>query len=152
MKTLQSIFGENTPIYFNQTPQDKLTFVANLKQQGNKVMMIGDGLNDAGALKMSDVGVSVTENVSNFSPACDAILDATAFGKLYDFMQFSVKSVNIIKACYVISLTYNMVGLTIAVQGQLSPVFAAIFMPLSSINVMLFTTLTTNLIWEKRVK
>lgn len=148
MKTLQAIFGENTPIYFNQSPQDKLTFVANLKQQGHKVMMIGDGLNDAGALKMSDVGVSVTENVSHFSPACDAILDAAAFGKLYDFMQFSVKSVNIIKACYVISLTYNMVGLTIAVKGQLSPVFAAIFMPLSSITIMLFTTLTTNLIWK----
>ena len=151
MKTLQAIFGENTPIYFNQTPADKLEFVAAQKQLGHRVMMIGDGLNDAGALKTSDVGVSVTENISNFSPACDAILDANSFGMLYTFMRFALNSVNVIKACYAISLTYNIVGLTVAVQGQMSPVFAAIFMPLSSITVMLFTTFATNVLWQKRV-
>jgi len=149
MKALQEIFGAETPIYFNQSPQDKLAFVEAQKLAGHKVMMIGDGLNDAGALKASDVGVSVTEHISNFSPACDAILDASSFEKLYDFMRFSMKSVNVIKACYAISLTYNIVGLSVAVQGQLSPVFAAIFMPVSSITVMLFTTIMTNIIWQK---
>ena len=86
---LQAIFGTEVPLYFNQSPDDKLQFIAELKSKGHKVMMIGDGLNDAGALKMSDVGVSVTENVSSFSPACDAILDAKQFYRLGNFLKMS---------------------------------------------------------------
>ena len=102
--------------------------------------MVGDGLNDAGALKMSSIGVSITENVASFSPACDVILEASMLGKLASFLKFSKQSVNVIKACYAISLIYNLVGITITVQGKLSPVFTAILMPLSSITIMLFTT------------
>jgi len=141
-ESLEAIFGKNVPMYFNQSPNDKLQYIANLKSEGHKVMMLGDGLNDAGALKMSSVGVSVTENVASFSPACDAILDAKEFSRLGNFLQMSKISVRIIKACYAISLLYNIVGLTVTVQGKLSPVFTAIVMPLSSITIMLFTTLS----------
>jgi Cu+-exporting ATPase len=78
--------------------------------------------------------------VASFSPACDVILEASMLGKLASFLKFSKQSVNVIKACYAISLIYNLVGITITVQGKLSPVFTAILMPLSSITIMLFTT------------
>ena len=137
---LKAIFGNEVPLYFEQKPEDKLKFVADQKAKGYKVMMVGDGLNDAGALKMSSIGVSITENVASFSPACDVILEASMLGKLASFLKFSKQSVNVIKACYAISLIYNLVGITITVQGKLSPVFTAILMPLSSITIMLFTT------------
>ncbi len=141
---LQKIFGENTIMKFRQTPQAKLDFVKSLQQNGKKVLMIGDGLNDAGALKQSDVGISISENANNFSPACDGILESKSFGKLDEFINFAKTSKRIIIASFIISFIYNLVGIYFAVQGTLSPVIAAILMPLSSISVVVFTTFTTN--------
>jgi Cu+-exporting ATPase len=112
--------------------------------------MIGDGLNDAGALQASEVGVAVTDRVSHFSPASDAILDAESFDKIPLFLSFAKDSRNIIKASFALSFLYNIVGLTLAVQGLLSPVICAILMPVSSISVVIFTTLATNAVaWKK---
>ena len=111
--------------------------------------MVGDGLNDAGALAQSEVGIAVSENVNVFSPACDGILDASCFDRFYQFIQASVASVKIIKISIVLSFLYNIVGLYFAVTGQLSPVIAAILMPLSSISIIAFTTLSTNIIGRK---
>lgn len=147
---LKNIFPESTKIYFNQTPSDKLRFIKELQQQNKSVLMVGDGLNDAGALLQSDAGISISEDISNFSPACDAILDSGSFNKLSDFINFSKISVFIIKFNFVISFLYNLVGLSIAVQGKLSPLFAAILMPLSSISVVVFSTLSTNIIAKRK--
>src|SRR5690606_35079112 len=68
-----ALFGAKTPLHFNQSPLHKFQFVEQLRRPGKTVMMVGDGLNDAGALKNSDVGVAVVENVSAFSPASDII-------------------------------------------------------------------------------
>jgi Cu+-exporting ATPase len=65
-------------------------------------------------------------------------------GKLPDFLKFSKTSRNIIKASFVLSFTYNSIGVFFAVQGLVSPVFCAILMPVSSISVVVFTTLATN--------
>lgn len=106
--------------------------------------MIGDGLNDAGALQESQVGVAITDRVSHFSPASDAILDADSFAKIPAFLAFARDSRKIIKASFGLSFLYNIVGLSLAVQGLLSPVLCAILMPVSSISVVIFTTLVTN--------
>jgi Cu+-exporting ATPase len=108
------------------------------QQQDKKVMMIGDGLNDAGALQQSDVGLVITENLNNFSPSCDAILAADQLPKLPAFLQLARTAKRIVLAAYGLALIYNVIGLSFAVQGLLSPVIAAILMPLSSVTIVLF--------------
>ena len=134
---------------FNQKPEDKLEVVADLQQEHQKVMMIGDGLNDAGALAKSDVGIALSENINVFSPACDGILDASKFNKIGTYIKASKKAIKVIKYSFILSLCYNVIGLYFAVTGQLIPVMAAILMPLSSISIVVFTTISTNLIGNK---
>ena len=141
---LKRIFGTSAPIYFNQSPQQKLNYINVLQNENKTVLMVGDGLNDAGALKQSDVGISISENINNFSPACDGILEAGSFTKLKDFIKFSNVSRQIIIASFIISFIYNVIGIYFAVTGNLSPLFAAVLMPLSSITVVVFTTFATN--------
>ena len=137
-------------IYFKQSPSDKLNFINKIKSADNKVLMLGDGLNDAGALAQSDVGIAVTENISYFSPACDAILDAESFDKISSFLNFSRISIKIIYISFIISFLYNIAGLTFAIEGMLSPIVAAILMPLSSISVVSFATLATNFMAKRK--
>jgi Cu+-exporting ATPase len=149
---LSRLIPEGTRMYFDQKPEDKLKFIKTLQDQGKKVMMVGDGLNDAGALKQSEIGVAVAENVNVFSPACDGILDASMFGSLVDFFQLSRSGIRIIKWSFVLSLIYNVIGLGFAVTGHLAPVVAAILMPLSSISIVVFTTITTRFYGEQFLK
>ena len=146
---LKKLLPEGTKLLFNQNPFEKLNFMNSLQEKGNKVLMFGDGLNDAGAIKQSDVGISVTENVNNFSPASDAILKAEKFPKINKMLIFSRLSKKIVIISFIISFLYNVVGLSFAVTGQLSPVIAAILMPLSSISVVVFTTLAVNFTAKK---
>lgn len=146
---LEELLPKGTKLYFNQKPDDKLNFIKALQQKGKQVFMIGDGLNDAGALKQSNVGFVISENTNVFSPACDGILDATRFNKIGDFLNFSKKGIKIIKWAFLFSLFYNLIGLTFAVTGHLKPVVAAILMPLSSISIVIFTTIATQYAGKK---
>jgi Cu+-exporting ATPase len=148
-KNLLQYFGSDKSLYFNQNPFDKLNFIKDLQKNSKKVLMLGDGLNDAGALKQSDVGVSVAEDVNTFTPASDGIIEAEYFNKIPKFLKFSRMSVWIIIISFLISFLYNCVGLFFAVQGTLSPLIAAILMPVSSLTVVLFTMGTTALIGKK---
>jgi Cu+-exporting ATPase len=146
---LEALLPGLTPMYFDQSPEDKLFFVKELQDSKNRVMMVGDGLNDAGALAQSDVGIALAEDINVFSPACDGILDASKFEYLGSYLHASKKAMGIIRLSFVLSLLYNLVGLYFAVTGQLQPVIAAILMPLSSISIVAFTTVTTNWIGRK---
>jgi Cu+-exporting ATPase len=149
-KELMKFFSQENHLHFNQSPSNKLDFIVSLQKHNSKVIMLGDGLNDAGALKAANIGISVTENTAYFSPASDVIMDASMFEKLPSFLQFSKNTLKVIHASFMISLIYNIIGLSLAVQGTLSPLFAAILMPLSSITVIAFTTITTTLMAKKR--
>ena len=149
---LEAILPKDTEFIFNQKPEQKLEFIKNLQQNGQNVMMVGDGLNDAGALAQSNVGISISENVNVFSPACDAILDASEFSRLNYFLKLSQKSIFIINMSFVLSLLYNVVGLSFAVTGNLLPLVAAIIMPLSTITIVSFVTLMSNYFSNSNLK
>ena len=137
---LLPIFGRESALFFDRNPFDKLNFVRQLQESGQRVLMIGDGLNDAGALKQSDVGIAIADDVMAFAPSSDAILDGQQFRRLADFIRFARWSMNIIIASFILSFLYNVIGLSFAVSGTLSPLIAAVLMPVSSISVILFTT------------
>lgn len=141
---LEQLLPKGTELIFNQKPEQKLEFIKQLQDSGKNVMMVGDGLNDAGALAQSNVGISISENVNVFSPACDAILEATQFQKLNYFLKLSKKAMLVIKMSFGLSLLYNVVGLSFAITGNLEPLVAAIIMPLSTITIVSFVTLMSN--------
>lgn len=141
---LEAILPQGTELIFNQKPEQKLEFIKNLQQKGQNVMMVGDGLNDAGALAQSNIGISISENVNVFSPACDAILDAAEFEKLNYFLKLSKKSITTIKMSFTLSILYNIVGLSFAITGNLQPLVAAIIMPLSTVTIVSFVTIASN--------
>jgi Cu+-exporting ATPase len=150
-EALEKLLPKGTELIFNQKPEQKLDFIKRLQDKGQNVMMVGDGLNDAGALAQSNVGISISENVNVFSPACDAILDASVFQDLHPFLKLSKKAITTIKMSFSLSLIYNIVGLSFAVTGNLSPLVAAIIMPLSTITIVSFVTVMSNY-FAKRVE
>jgi Cu+-exporting ATPase len=147
---LMPVFENRQHMHFEQSPADKLNHIGKLQSQGDHVLMIGDGLNDAGALKQSNVGMVLTEDVHAFFPACDILVDAKNFSRLDQFIRFSRTSVNIVKVSFLLSMVYNFIGVGLAAAGQLSPVFAAIFMPLSSMSVVAFAVGMSSLFAERR--
>lgn len=144
-QALTDKLGMHVSYNFRQSPMDKLNYLSALSKS-NHTAMIGDGLNDAGALQASEVGIAISDRVSHFSPASDGILDSVAFSKLPAFLDFARQCRKIIKTSFVLSFLYNLIGISLAVQGLLSPVICAVLMPLSSISVVVFTTLSTNVV------
>ncbi len=146
---MESIVGSAKNIHFNQSPKDKLEYILDLQITGKKVLMVGDGLNDAGALGLSDVGIAVSEDIFRFTPSSDAIIQANKLYELNSFMELSHYAKKALKICLGFSLTYNFIGLLFATMGALTPLVAAIIMPLSSITIV---GLSTFLVYLKSYK
>jgi len=130
-------------LLFDQKPGDKADFIKALQEDGHTVLMTGDGLNDAGALMQSDVALTIASKVYHFSPASDAVLEANQFRELAKFIRYTKTSLNIVKISFMISFLYNIIGISFAISGNLSPIVAAILMPASSVSVVAFATFVT---------
>ncbi len=148
---LQSVLPQNTTLVFHQKPEQKLDYIQKIQNEGKNVMMIGDGLNDAGALAQSNIGIALSENVNVFSPACDGIMDASQFQNLFYYIQYSKNAMKTIYMSFGLSLLYNSVGLAFALTGKLSPLFAAIIMPMSAITIVSFVTILSKF-YGKKIK
>ena len=148
-QTLKTFFPPNTKIAFKHSPLQKLSFIIEEQNKGNKVMMLGDGLNDAGALKQSNFGIAITDNINNFTPGCDAILTGSSLNYLPQFIQLSKDGLKIIKISFAIAITYNTIGLFYAVQGTLYALVAAVLMPISTITIISFTSIATRFFARK---
>ncbi len=139
---LESHFAEGKDsadewFFANQSPGDKLNFVKKKQKEGHRVLFLGDGLNDAGALAQSNVGIAISENANNFTPACDAILDSRRFEDLPAFMRYVRSALGAVYRTWIFAAFYNVIGLSFAVTGTLSPLVAAILMPASSLTIVL---------------
>ncbi|TDH24649.1 HAD family hydrolase [Segetibacter sp. 3557_3] len=150
---LQNLLGKRAGIYFHQGPHDKLNMIKQLQSTGKKVIMVGDGLNDAGALKQADAGIAVSDNCNNFTPASDAIIQAEKLPLLHKFIRLCRINKRVVVSSFIISILYNVAGIYFAVQGNLSPMVAAILMPASSLSIILISFAATNLAaWKLGLK
>lgn len=144
----RSYFSENLgeiEMQFEQKPEEKLQYIRKLQNEGKIVGMTGDGLNDAGALKASDVGICIAEDTHQFTPAGDVILEGDKLKYFDRFIRLCSGSKNIIRTCFGFSVIYNVVGIFFAVQGLLSPLMAAILMPSSTLTIVSLTFITSRI-------
>jgi Cu+-exporting ATPase len=126
--------------FFKQEPKDKAAFIAHRQKLGEKVLMLGDGLNDVGALGTANVGIALSEDMFRFTPSSDAILDVKHIHLLARFFHVSKYAKVVLKVCLGFSITYNLIGLSFAISASLAPIVAAILMPLSSITVVFLSS------------
>ncbi|MHC5201215.1 heavy metal translocating P-type ATPase [Myroides sp. LJL119] len=146
---LKKMLPNSVKLVFNQKPEQKLQYVKKLQDKKHNVMMVGDGLNDAGALAQSNVGVSISEDVNVFTPASDAILDSTKFELIGKYLIYSKISVKIIKFSYILALSYNVIGITVSICNKMSPLVAAILMPISTVSIISCVSILTNYFAKK---
>ena len=128
------IFG--LQMRFRQTPQDKLDFISAAHDGGHHVLMIGDGLNDSGALAAADVGIAVSDETACIVPACDAVIGGDGVAHLPAFVRYATRARTVVFICFLVSVLYNIAGLTLALRGQLTPIASAILMPVSSLTII----------------
>jgi Cu+-exporting ATPase len=135
---LRPLFGER--MRFRQTPEDKLRWVRAEQAAGHHVLMVGDGLNDAGALAAADVGIAVSDDTATIVPACDAVIHGDRLARLPVFLRYARAARTVILICFAVSVLYNVLGLWLALTGRLTPLVTAILMPVSSLTIVGLST------------
>jgi P-type E1-E2 ATPase len=117
-------------------PQRKLQFVRDLQKDGERVLMVGDGINDAVALSQADIGVALATGAELTAQAADVLMVTSRLSVLADFLSLAQKTKRIMLQNLFWASAYNMAALPLAAAGKLNPMIAAIAMALSSITVV----------------
>ncbi|MCC5917073.1 MAG: cation-translocating P-type ATPase, partial [Cryomorphaceae bacterium] len=138
---LLKLFEGWKDLWFKQKPDEKMNIVENWQLEGKRVLMAGDGLNDSAALQTAWFGLAVSENTQAFGPSSDGIIQADALPHLPEILQYAKKLQQVTRESLRISLIYNVLGLSFALAGVLTPIYCAILMPLSSVSVVAYVVL-----------
>lgn len=129
--------------YFEQTPVEKVRFLEKLKSENKKFMMIGDGLNDAPALALSDVSISFSQGSDISQNIADIVIQGQKLMPIIELLRSSKKAINLMRQNLLIALIYNSIAVPYAIMGHVVPLIAAIAMSSSSL-LVLFNSLRIN--------
>ena len=134
---------EISEFYFSQTPVSKVQFLEKLKAQNQKIIMVGDGLNDAPSLALADVSISFSKASDIAQNIADIIIQGEKLSPLIELINSTKKSLLLMKENLIIALIYNLIALPFAISGHVVPLIAALAMSSSSL-LVLFNSLRMN--------
>ncbi|ANQ53772.1 heavy metal translocating P-type ATPase [Thermosipho sp. 1070] len=124
-------------IYAQVKPQEKLDIIRKYQAKGGKVLMVGDGMNDAAALKGSDVGIAIGTGTDLAIDNADIIITKEGISKIVDAIKISQLTFSVIKQNLFWAFFYNIIAIPMAMMGLLHPAIAEAAMAFSSITVIL---------------
>lgn len=121
------------------TPEDKIAAIERLHEQGHTVVMVGDGVNDAAALQRADVGVAVSGGAHVSLAAADVFLTEEGLGGVMRLFRGADEVMRVVNRNIAYALGYNIIGVGLAIAGVVTPLVAAVLMPLSSLLLLWMT-------------
>jgi len=139
LKTAQAIAHQVgiKKVYAGVKPQDKLNIIREYQQKGSKILMVGDGINDAASLKGADIGVAIGEGTDLAIDSADIVIVKGGISRIVDSIEISRKTFQIIKQNLFWAFFYNSIVIPLAMAGLLHPAIAEGAMAISSITVIL---------------
>lgn len=145
---MKTLLGNETEMRFNLSGEEKTKFIKEAVSKGQRVAMVGDGLNDSGAFHESHVGIAIADGQNSFTPASDIILKGDSVKHIGNLLRTAQRANYLIVVLFIYAFIYNFIGLYFALQGRLYPIVAAILMPISSITIIFCAFIGTRIIFR----
>jgi Cu2+-exporting ATPase len=135
VRTVAPRLGELVTARGGLTPEGKLAWVEAARRSG-PVFMVGDGVNDAAAMSAADVAIAVHGGAEASLAAADAFTTEPGVSKVLEAVTGARRTLGVIRRGIAFSLAYNVAGVVLCMGGWISPLLAAVLMPLSSLTVV----------------
>jgi Cu+-exporting ATPase len=139
---MRKLFPFGSELVYKLSPIDKAKGIATMEKT-TRCAYVGDGLNDTGALQEASVGISISDAHQRFTPAADVLIPGELLKNLPAIVSYAKACRRIVFFSFGLSLLYNVIGLSYALTGNLSPLVAAVLMPVSTFTIILFTSTAT---------